>query len=200
MCNLASVNLAAFATPGERSGDGAEEGTYDFQTLYEVTKVVTKNLNKVIDVNYYPVPEARNSNMRHRPIGMGVQGLADAFAKMRYPFDSEKAIQLNKDIFETMYYAAVEASCELAAQHGTYESYAGSPASRACCNQICGKTFSCLIDGLGGTARQGSSARIAEFSSYGNHCIHGTRLWAITNPQEPSPQICTIDVWVSLPW
>ena len=130
VCNLASVNLAAFATPGERDASGAAEGTYDFQALYEVTKVVTKNLNKVIDVNYYPVPEARNSNMRHRPIGMGVQGLADAFAKMRYPFDSEKACQLNKDIFETMYFAAVESSCELAEKEGVYSTYEGSPASQ----------------------------------------------------------------------
>ena len=130
VCNLASVNLAAFATQGARTDSSAEEGTYDFQALYDVTKVVTKNLNKVIDVNYYPVPEARNSNMRHRPIGMGVQGLADAFAKMRYPFDSEKAMQLNKDIFETMYYAAIEASCELAAKDGPYSTYEGSPSSK----------------------------------------------------------------------
>jgi ribonucleotide reductase alpha subunit len=92
VCNLASVNLAAFIDESNRS--------YDFNKLYEVTKVVTKNLNRVIDVNFYPVEEARNSNMRHRPIGLGVQGLADAFAKMRYPFESEEAIQLNKDIFE----------------------------------------------------------------------------------------------------
>lgn len=123
VCNLASVNLAAFA-----SSDGS--GTYDFQRLYEVTKVVTKNLNKVIDVNYYPVEEARNSNLRHRPIGMGVQGLADTFAKMKLPFDSDKACELNKDIFETMYYAGIEASCELAEKDGVYSSYEGSPASK----------------------------------------------------------------------
>jgi ribonucleoside-diphosphate reductase alpha subunit len=123
VCNLASVNLAAFA-----STDGS--GDYDFQRLYEVTKVVTKNLNKVIDVNYYPVEEARNSNMRHRPIGMGVQGLADTFAKLKLPFDSDKACELNKDIFETMYYAGIEASCELAEKEGVYSSYQGSPASK----------------------------------------------------------------------
>merc|ERR1712137_1303028 len=98
--------------------------------LYEVTKVMTKNLNKVIDRNYYPVEEARRSNMRHRPIGLGVQGLADAFMMMRYPFESESAKKLNTDIFETIYFAACEASCELAASQGPYETYAGSPASK----------------------------------------------------------------------
>merc|ERR1719363_16573 len=98
--------------------------------LYEVTKVITKNLNKVIDRNYYPVPEARNSNMRQRPIGLGVQGLADAFMMLRMPFESDEAKRLNEDIFETIYFAACEASCELAAKHGPYETYQGSPASR----------------------------------------------------------------------
>merc|ERR1712028_33053 len=97
--------------------------------LYEVTKVVTRNLNKVIDRNYYPIPEARHSNMRHRPIGLGVQGLADAFLMMKLPFESETARRLNEDIFETIYYAAVESSCELAERDGPYETWAGSPAS-----------------------------------------------------------------------
>ena len=122
VCNLASVNLAAFADDGV--------GSYNFKRLYEVTKVVTKNLNKVIDVNFYPVPEAKNSNMRHRPIGIGVQGLADAFAKMRMPFESPAAMQLNKDIFETMYFASVESSCEIAERDGPYSTYAGSPMSQ----------------------------------------------------------------------
>ncbi|MEM6268042.1 MAG: ribonucleoside-diphosphate reductase subunit alpha [Bacteroidota bacterium] len=121
VCNLASIALGNFVN---------EEGEYDFQRLYEITKVVTRNLNKVIDINYYPVPEAKNSNMRHRPIGIGVQGLADAFIKMRLPFDSAKARQLNRDIFETIYFGAMEASMELAEKNGTYESYAGSPASQ----------------------------------------------------------------------
>ena len=128
VCNLASVNLSAFvneAAPGSRSGR-----TFDFQKLYQVTKVVTRNLNKVIDVNFYPIPEARNSNMRHRPIGLGVQGLADAFAKMRFPFDSEAASKLNRDIFETMYYASMEASAELARDLGPYSTYEGSPVSQ----------------------------------------------------------------------
>jgi ribonucleoside-diphosphate reductase alpha chain len=120
VCNLASISLARFV----------ENGVFDFQRLYEITKVATKNLNQVIDVNYYPVPEARNSNMRHRPIGLGVQGLADAFILMRYAFDGDEARQLNRDIFETIYYAALEASCELAAKEGAYESYAGSPVSK----------------------------------------------------------------------
>lgn len=121
VCNLASLSLPKFVT---------EEGEFDHQKLYEITKVVTRNLNKVIDVNYYPVPEARKSNMRHRPIGLGVQGLADAFIMMRYPFDSPEARKLNKDIFETIYFAAMESSMELAKEHGPYETYKGSPASK----------------------------------------------------------------------
>merc|ERR1712151_1041379 len=99
---------------------------YDFKGLYDVTKVATKNLNKVIDRNYYPTEEARRSNMKHRPIGLGVQGLADAFMMMRLPFESQTAQKLNEDIFETIYYAACEASCELAARDGAYETYSGS--------------------------------------------------------------------------
>ncbi len=122
VCNLASIALNMFVK---------EDSTYDFQKLYEITKVITRNLNKVIDVNYYPVEEARNSNMRHRPIGIGVQGLADAFILMKYPFDSNEAKKLNKDIFETIYYAAMEASMELSKKEGTYESYKGSPVSKS---------------------------------------------------------------------
>merc|ERR1719238_523950 len=121
VCNLASIALPMFVN---------EDGTYDFKKLGEVTKVATRNLNKVIDVNYYPVQQAKNSNMRHRPIGLGVQGLADAFMKMRLPFESEAAKKLNEEIFETIYFAACEASCELAARDGPYETFSGSPASR----------------------------------------------------------------------
>ncbi len=122
VCNLASIALNMFVK---------EDSTYDFKKLYDITKVITKNLNKVIDVNYYPVEEARNSNMRHRPIGIGVQGLADAFILMKYPFDSNEAKQLNKDIFETIYYAAMEASMELSKKEGPYETYKGSPVSKS---------------------------------------------------------------------
>ncbi len=122
VCNLASIALNMFVK---------EDSTYDFKKLYDITKVITKNLNKVIDVNYYPVEEARNSNMRHRPIGIGVQGLADAFILMKYPFDSNEARQLNKDIFETIYYAAMEASMELSKKEGPYETYKGSPVSKS---------------------------------------------------------------------
>jgi len=122
VCNLASIALPAFAKP-----DGE---LYDFEGLYSVTKVATRNLNKVIDRNYYPIEEARRSNFRHRPIGLGVQGLADTFLIMRMPFESEPAKQLNEDIFETIYFAACEASCELAEREGPYETYAGSPASQ----------------------------------------------------------------------
>merc|ERR1719198_1886422 len=122
VCNLASMALPAFARgPGE---------AYDFEGLYKVTKVATKNLNKVIDRNYYPTVEARRSNMRHRPIGLGVQGLADAFMIMRLAFESEAAKTLNEDIFETIYFAACEASCELSERDGAYETFAGSPASK----------------------------------------------------------------------
>jgi ribonucleoside-diphosphate reductase alpha subunit len=122
VCNFASIALSAYA-----SGDGQP---YDFEGLYKVTKVATRNLNKVIDRNYYPVEEARRSNMRHRPIGLGVQGLADAFMIMRLPFESEAAQRLNEDIFETIYFAACEASCELAESQGAYETFSGSPASK----------------------------------------------------------------------
>merc|ERR1719401_228277 len=121
-CDLASIALSAFVKDGGSA--------YDFQRLYEVTKVATRNLNKVIDRNYYPVVEARNSNMRHRPIGLGVQGLADAYMLMRMPFESDSAKTLNVDIFETIYFAACEASCELAGKDGAYETFAGSPASK----------------------------------------------------------------------
>jgi len=123
VCNLASIALSAFV-----KGDRVED--YDFQELYRVTKVVTVNLNKVIDRNFYPVEEARSSNMRHRPVGLGVQGLADAFMMMRLPFEGEAAKRLNEDVFETIYFAACEASCELAERDGPYETFAGSPASR----------------------------------------------------------------------
>ncbi len=121
VCNLASLSLPKFVT---------EDGKFDHQKLYEITKVVTRNLNKVIDVNYYPIPEARTSNLRHRPIGLGVQGLADAFILMRYPFDSPEARKLNKEIFETIYFAAMESSMELAKRDGAYETFKGSPASK----------------------------------------------------------------------
>ena len=120
VCNLASIALNKFV----------EDGAFNFQKLYEVARVVTRNLNKVIDINYYPIPEARNSNMRHRPIGIGVQGLADAFILMRFPFDSPEARKLNKDIFETIYFAALSESNALASELGSYESYPGSPASK----------------------------------------------------------------------
>merc|ERR1719451_300150 len=122
VCNLASIALSAFAK--------GENEPYDFEGLYKVTKVATNNLNKVIDRNYYPTEEGRRSNFRHRPIGLGVQGMADAFMMMRLPFESEPAKRLNEDIFETIYFAACEASCDLAEVEGPYESFQGSPASR----------------------------------------------------------------------
>ncbi len=121
VCNLASIALNKFVK---------DDRTYDHQKLYEITKVITRNLNKVIDVNYYPVEEAKNSNMRHRPIGIGVQGLADTFILMRQSFDSPEAKQLNAEIFETIYFAAMESSMEIAQKEGPYKTYEGSPVSK----------------------------------------------------------------------
>ncbi len=120
VCNLASISLPMFV----------ENGKFDHELLFNVTKRVTRNLNKVIDRNYYPVKEAENSNMRHRPVGLGVQGLADAFIKLRLPFTSDEAKQLNQEIFETIYFAAVTASMEMAKEEGAYSSFQGSPISQ----------------------------------------------------------------------
>ncbi len=119
VCNLASIALPMFV----------KNGTFDHKELFKVTKRVTKNLNRVIDRNYYPIEEARNSNMRHRPIGLGVQGLADTFILLRMPFTSDEAKKLNQEIFETLYFAAVTASMEEAREEGPYSTYKGSPIS-----------------------------------------------------------------------
>merc|ERR1712032_306336 len=122
VCNLASISLSVLAS--------RETMSFDFDKLFDISVVVTKNLNRVIDRNHYPVEEARNSNMRHRPIGIGVQGLADAFQILRLPFDCEKARELNRDIFETIYFGALTASADLAEKDGPYETYQGSPLSK----------------------------------------------------------------------
>ncbi|GFQ85662.1 ribonucleoside-diphosphate reductase large subunit, partial [Trichonephila clavata] len=120
VCNLASIALNKFV----------KNKAFNLEKLREITKIVAYNLNKVIDINYYPIHEAEKSNKRHRPIGIGVQGLADAFLLMRYPFDWPEAQKLNVEIFETIYFSALEASCELAKEKGPYENFEGSPASR----------------------------------------------------------------------
>jgi ribonucleoside-diphosphate reductase alpha chain len=120
VCNLASIALPKFVI----------DGKFDHQKLYDVTYVTTKNLNRIIDINYYPVEEARRSNMRHRPIGLGVQGLADAFIMLRMPFESDEAQALNTDIFETIYFAAMTASKDLSKKLGPYETFKGSPVSK----------------------------------------------------------------------
>ncbi len=120
VCNLGSIALPKFVNKGK----------FDHDKLFEVTYELARNLNRVIDQNYYPIPEARRSNMRHRPIGIGVQGLADAFILMRHPFDSVEAKVLNREIFETIYYAAMSASKDLAKEEGPYETFAGSPVSQ----------------------------------------------------------------------
>jgi ribonucleoside-diphosphate reductase alpha chain len=120
VCNLASMALPRFVI----------DGKFDQQKLYEVTYQATKNLNKIIDNNYYPIEEARTSNMKHRPIGLGVQGLADVFILLRLPFESDLAKMLNKNIFETIYFAAMTASKDLAKEQGAYQTFAGSPVSK----------------------------------------------------------------------
>jgi ribonucleoside-diphosphate reductase alpha subunit len=121
VCNLASLCLKSYVD--------VESNTFDFKKLYDITKIVVKNLNKVIDVNFYPLAKAEKSNKAHRPIGIGIQGLADTFILMKIPFDSETALDLNEKIFETMYYAAIESSMELAIKYGPYSSYEGCPMS-----------------------------------------------------------------------
>ena len=120
VCNLASLALPSFI----------KEGVFDFEKLRHVTKVATRNLNRVIDINFYPTPETKRSNMRHRPVGLGIQGLADVFAILGYSWESEEAAKINQLIFEHMYYAAVEVSCDLAETEGSYETFQGSPASQ----------------------------------------------------------------------
>jgi ribonucleoside-diphosphate reductase alpha subunit len=133
VCNLASISLSSFVKPAP-VGDGLtevlSEMTYNFTALESITRELVRNLNRIIDLNYYPVPEARTSNLRHRPIGIGVQGLAETFFKLRLPFDSEKARDLNRTIFESIYYAALSESMELAKRDGPYETFQGSPASQ----------------------------------------------------------------------
>jgi len=123
VCNLASICLPMFVA-------GRDQKIFDHEQFYSIIKIVTRNLNKIIDKNYYPLPETKTSNLRHRPIGIGVQGLADVFAMLRLPFTSDAAKQLNKDIFETLYYAALEASLELSIENGPYSSFKGSPLSQ----------------------------------------------------------------------
>ena len=124
VCNLASIGLPTFVA----TEDGQKR--FDYEKLHDVAKVVTKNLNKIIDINYYPTEKTRKSNMRHRPIGIGIQGLADVFLMLGHAFLSEDARQINRDIFETIYHGALEASCELAAAEGPYSTWAGCPASQ----------------------------------------------------------------------
>jgi len=150
VCNLASIALNRFIPGGDKHTtarhetclgpphpqpqEGGVRGTvgspFDFEKLHEVTRIVTENLNRVIDVNYYPTPKTRVSNMAHRPIGIGIQGLADTFMLLDLAFSSDEARTLNRRIFETMYHAALTASCDLAEQHGPYSTFAGSPASQ----------------------------------------------------------------------
>lgn len=127
VCNLASISLSKFVCSKSENDNTL---VFNFQKLHDVTKIIVRNLNKVIDLNFYPIQEAYNSNMRHRPIGIGVQGLADVFIILRMPFESQQAKQLNILMFETIYHAALEASCEIAQIDGPYSTYEGSPVSQ----------------------------------------------------------------------
>ena len=133
VCNLASIGLPTFIKEEFTTGADSvtsREKVFDFEKLRKVVKVITRNLNRVIDINYYPTVETKTSNMRHRPIGMGVQGLADVFAILKLSWESKEAAELNKKIFEHIYYAAVDASMEMAKKDGPYSTFAGSPASK----------------------------------------------------------------------
>jgi len=129
VCNLASIALPKYIDYPSRKQDKSKRA-FNYQKLYDVTYQVAKNLNKVIDVNYYPIHEAKNSNMRHRPIGIGVQGMADLFALLGIAFTSDEAKQMNREIFETIYFASLTASKDLAKKEGKYETYEGSPISQ----------------------------------------------------------------------
>ena len=126
VCNLASIALPSYI----RYDEDTKKPYFDFEVLFDVVRIATRNLNKLIDRNFYPTEETKRSNLRHRPIGIGIQGLADTYIRMRFPYDSPEAAKLNKEIFETMYFAALTESCELAQQEGTYETYKGSPLSQ----------------------------------------------------------------------
>jgi ribonucleoside-diphosphate reductase alpha chain len=125
VCNLASIALPSFISKNEEG-----KNYFDYEKLHHITKIVTENLNRIIDVNYYPTEKTKTSNLRHRPIGIGVQGLADVFLLLDYAFSSEESKKINRDIFETIYHAALEKSCELAVKEGVYETFPGSPASQ----------------------------------------------------------------------
>ena len=127
VCNLGSIALPTFIVTDP---SGSAPPTFDFDRLHHVARMLTYNLNRVIDINYYPTPKTERSNMRHRPIGMGVQGLADTFMMMGMPFGSPESRRLNQEIFETIYHAGLVESCELAKVHGPYETFPGSPASK----------------------------------------------------------------------
>lgn len=120
MCNLGSLSLPAYVVNGE----------FDYEALMAATRVLARNLDRVIDITYYPIEEARRSNLRHRPVGIGVSGLHDVFFLLKLPYDSQEAADLNRRIFESIYFAAISTSCELAREHGQYSTFDGSPASR----------------------------------------------------------------------
>jgi ribonucleotide reductase alpha subunit len=125
VCNLASIAVSNFIVKDKK---GKKE--FDFNKLFEISKVIAKNIDKIIDVNFYPTEEGKNSNLKHRPMGIGIQGLADAFAILKLPFESKEALKLNREIYETIYFGALTTSNELAKLKGSYETFEGSPASQ----------------------------------------------------------------------
>ena len=168
VCNLASLALPRFVI----------DGKFDHQKLFEVTYQTTKNLNDVIDNNYYPVPEAKTSNIKHRPVGLGVQGLADVFIMLRLPFESELAKILNKNIFETIYFAAMTASKDLAKKDGAYESYQGSPVSKGIFQfDMWGVTPSNRWDWAALSRSERTWCKKFFISSTDANCIYLTNIW-----------------------
>ena len=162
VCNLASLCLPQFI----------RDGVFDFEFLEEKTRQVVKNLNRVIDINFYPVEEARNSNMRHRPTGIGVQGLADVFQKLGLTYQGEQAMQLDANIFETIYYAALDQSCTLACDEKPYSSFEGSPASQGILQfDLWGKTEEVYQNGRIGKVRWESLKERIRKNGLRNSCL-----------------------------
>ena len=185
VCNLASIALPKFVTASK---------TYDYVALRSVVHAVTRNLNRVIDVNYYPIPEAKNSNMRHRPIGIGVQGLADVFIMMKLPFASPEAKKVNKLIFETIYFAALEASCELSKEEGRTRLGRIRHHTRVFYSTTCGMSLQ-LLCGIGPSWSATFNNMDCAIHCWSHLCQRQVRhrSWATTNVSNPIRATSTTD-------
>ena len=183
VCNLASLSLPAFVTKHE----------FDFEAFANAVRVTTRNLNRVIDRNAYAREEARHSNMKHRPIGLGVQGLADVFVMLDMPFGSDASRKLNRNIFETMYYASLDASCALAEKDGPYDSYEGSPRPKASFSSISGTWTSIRAATIGGRCGSAFFSMASETLCWSRRCPRRLprKFWATMNASNPSPATST---------